>query len=75
MVILPRPRRNECATKEAEETGTLFRLRRYLSLQFLQRLGVEGWWGGGVGSAVGVWEDNADREKTERSTLKVRARA
>lgn len=30
---------------------------------------------GGVRVATGVWEDNADREKTGRSTLKVRARA
>lgn len=79
-VILPRPkewgetierveREYGQIEKEREETGTFFRFGRYLSL----RKGKEE--KSGVRAATGVWEDNADREKTEQSTLKVRARA
>lgn len=79
MVILPRPKEWE-ETRERRAWTNRERKRRDRDIlplrslpQLEKRKGKEE--KGGVGAATGVWEDNADREKTEQSILKVRARA
>lgn len=77
MVILPRPEEWE-ETRERRAWTNRERKRRdrdILPLRSLPQLEKRKGKEEKGGAATGVWEDNADREKTEQSILKVRARA